>query len=248
MAGNNLGFISAGLEAELSMAIGGLIPQIPGQTFRNKPVVNRKPALYQLVIREPQPSNNVYGDFIFPLSPEGIRTRYGALSNVYDVAGTPKEQGVHRIVDQFGNSPPTFTLVGTTGWQKHSTDGYKFTGLESYQELRALFYLYAGLNAQQVEKNLPDMYRMEFYDFFSDEYWEVVPVGEQEFSMRRDRPLLHSFRISLAATKELDKPEMPKIDPIQTALGKALSEAANEIGEFFDDMFSNYSTVTLQSE
>lgn len=248
MAGNGIGVFAAGIEAELSQAIGGLVPQIPGQTFRNKPVVNRKPAVYQLVVREPEPSQAIVTSFVFPISPSGIRRRSMSVANVYDVAGSFKEEGVHRIIDEYGNTPPTFVIVGTTGWQRHGSDGYRFTGLEAYRELRKVFVFYATLNAGQVQQGLPDLYRMEFYDFFANQFWEVAPIGEQEYSQDRQKPLLVNFRISLAATKPLNQPPLPKQDALGSAFGRTLSQAASNLGSAIGDLFDDYTTVTIQTD
>ena len=85
--------------------------------------------------------------------------------------------GVARIIDQYGMSPLTFVIEGTTGWQKHLTDGFQYTGLQAIRRIQTILEFFAYLNAGQAQAQKTDFYTMEFYDYFTREFYEVVPIG-----------------------------------------------------------------------
>jgi hypothetical protein len=132
------------------------------------------------------------------LTPTSIVKEITALSNVYDVQGGPNTYGVSRIVDQYGNTLPTFSIEGTTGWQFHATDGFAFTGLESIAIVQGLLNQYASLNRGQQLAN-KTLYPLEYYDYFTEEFWTVVPIGPQIVRQDAARPLLFNYAFRFAA-------------------------------------------------
>ena len=96
------------------------------QTYRTENVVNNNTAVYVLSLRNPNGAKTVATNYIFPISPSNLRKAATAMSSFYDVSGTPIENGVSRIVDQYGMAPPIYTLEGTTGWQRHSNDNFAY--------------------------------------------------------------------------------------------------------------------------
>ena len=73
----------------------------------------------------------------------------------YYTAGPPLTTGVTRSIDDFGIAPVMYLIEGTTGWDRHQTDGMIFTGLQSVQQLQLLIRTFAALNQQQKLANNP---------------------------------------------------------------------------------------------
>ena len=90
-----------------------------GQQFRTQPVgLGILPALYQLSIRAPGQLFGELSTFTFPLTPSQLRADRSALSTFSDTQGPASSQGVTRVVDVYGLSPPVFTIEGTTGYDQ----------------------------------------------------------------------------------------------------------------------------------
>ena len=183
----------ASFGAGFSASIPTLGPNAAGQSFQTISLPNNQLALYTLVIRGPAPSTAIKYGYTFPLSPQSVSQEFTAKTQIWDVAGSAQQQGVQRVVDLYGNSPKTFVLEGTTGWQYHSTDGMAYTGMQSIALLQNLLAQFAVLNKQQVDNNNPNPYIMEFYDYFSSNFWQVVPSGRQVIRQDQSRPLLFFY-------------------------------------------------------
>ena len=124
-----------------------------GQIFRTQPVPATLPAFYQLSIRAPGGSIAEVATYTFAISPSQLRYEPGGMSRFADVQGTAAQgnpTGVARIMDTYGLSPPMITIEGTTGWDRHQTDGYVFTGVQSIQFLQAFLQRYAALNQRSA--------------------------------------------------------------------------------------------------
>lgn len=208
-ANTNLG--SLGFSANINI---GTQP-IPGQTFRTIPLPNFNPATYGLAIVGS--FGGLIGGITFPLSPTALRKDHVAMSNVYDVAGTPAQGGVNRVMDSYGHSPVTFTIEGTTGWQYHSTDGYSQTGLQAIAAIEQFLFQYAQLNAAQAANSQPP-YTMEFYDSFRGDYWQVEPWGPQGIRQTNQRPLLVYYLYRFAGIMDLTNPVAAENDQVANVL------------------------------
>lgn len=204
-----------------------------GQIFATRALSNSNTVYYTLAIIDPNSGQPVQ-TYIFPLSPNNIVKEFTAMTNTYDVSGPAAQNGVTRIADVFGNTPPTFMIRGTTGWQYHSTDGYSYTGLDSIQLLQSALNQFAQLNAQQVASGSSDLYTLEFYDYFTNSFWQVVPMGPQRIEQTSDRPLLFEYTLRLVSIKDLSsgptqtqasKDDLPVNDVAgdTTSLGKDLT-------------------------
>ncbi len=167
--------------------------------FRTQDVGNRGAVLYQLSVRDPSQAFADLMTYTFPLSPSSIRSEPNALSTYSDTQGTSMQSGVSRVMDTYGLAPPVFTIEGTTGWDRHSTDGYVLDGLQSIILLRNFIDTYVQMNQQQREAGNPNLFALEFYDYFTSQYWQVEPVGPQVIRQTNDRPLLSFYRFRLAA-------------------------------------------------
>jgi hypothetical protein len=212
-----------------------------GQLFKNISVPNIQLVLYGLAIRSPGKAKSLVQSFTFPLSPSALNKEYTTLSTIYETAGPASSAGVQRSVDQYGNTQPVFTIQGTTGWQRHGTDGFGFTGLQSATALQAFMTSYAVLNQQQATNNIPDLYTMEFYDYFSSQFWQIEPVGRQAITQDASQPLLFRYSFRWAAIKKLSEPSPFLFDPIlftfqtpafiaATAIGASLTFSLNAYG------------------
>lgn len=197
------------------------------QYFYTKGATNTTLALYQLSIRKPNGSLSVLPgyNFVFPLTPQLVRKSSSPLVALYDVQGSAKNQGVQRKVDEFGIAPPFFTIVGTTGWQFHSADGFLWTGQGACTRLQNIIDTYTSLNQAIIQNQSGDPYTLEFYDFFRNEFWVVVPRGPIRIEQSADRPILSNYVLDLAAVKAVSYPYTAAAeDEVLNAL--ALGESA----------------------
>jgi hypothetical protein len=188
--------------------------------FQTFPVTQTSVALYSISLRSPGALSSVFNgmSYTFPISPQAIRREKIAYNTVMDVASSaPGYAGVQRIVDQFGESLPIYTIRGTTGWKYHSTDGYVWTGLQSVQRIEAILTSFATQNQTQIQQgNADNLYTLEFYDYFRDEFWEVVPIGPQGTEQSSDRPLLNYYTFRFACIRDVSAP-IPAVVVDETA-------------------------------
>lgn len=233
-----------GLPGGNNSALGTIDPSAgPGQSFFNLPLANTKTTLYTLSIRYPMgPSEPVPSyTYTFPLSPSSIGKSYTSLTTIYDVAGPAGaySPGVQRVSDEYGSTFPTFTIEGTTGWQYHSIDGYMFTGNESIAALQQLFVTYASLNRTQQLSNNPNLYQLLFFDYFADEYWQIVPVGEQSIRQSQQRPLVFDYAFRFAAVANVASPPPPDVgDALDQQLAIAGEQAAAGLNVYFTNQIN----------
>lgn len=251
--GLNAGGISAGVSLPgpaigLGVSIGSQIGPIAGQTFRPQPIPNFRPALYQMVIRAPAPPFGVVFGYTFPISPANITKTPVALTNVYDVGSPdPNMLGVQRNADIFGQTPPMFAIEGTTGFQYHNTDGYTLTGIDSIIALQNLLQQYAALNQQQVQAQIADPYLLEFYDYYTNDYWQVVPMGPQSVTQDRSRPLLINYSFRFAGLRNLSAPPPPPAaDPVASNLGASAPQAVASLRIAVGAIRLHYGPLTLR--
>lgn len=162
--------------------------------------------LYMLSIRAPLPPFLPIETWIFPLSPGTVRKTAIGMSAIYDTAGPPEMNGVMRNVDSYGLAPFVYDIEGTTGWDRHMTDGYLYTGLQAIQRVQRLLANYARYNQVQRQSNIPYSYSLEFSDFFNGEFYQVEPVGPQEFSQSERAPLLQYYRFRLIGIRPTGSP------------------------------------------
>lgn len=229
--------------------IGASIPNLPviGQTFRNIPIPNFRPCIYGMAIRNGQ-SKAITDTFIFPLSPESVRTEYNALTNVFDVSGNASTYGVTRIVDQYGNTPPIITIEGTTGWQYHGQDGYHQSGLDAIQNLEDMLNQYAQGVATEVRNGATNLDTMEFYDFFRSQYWEIIPMGRYGVRQDRNRPLIANYFFRFAATRALNGPNIgATADEVALAFSLTQTQAAQNANINLVQMGTYYAAQTYAS-
>jgi len=205
------------------------ILQATGQSFGTLPLPNYQPAVYTLSIRQAGNSFE-YAGYNFPITPASIRKEYAALTGIYDVQGSSKTRGVARQADVYGATPPTFMIEGTTGWQRHSADGYVLTGLESIQLLQAFLAQYDTLNAQALANASQNVFTLEFYDYFLQEYWQIEPVGPQGFYQDNQRPLFTNYRFRWAAIKELSQPPLGEADALLQVFGTSAATSVINAG------------------
>jgi hypothetical protein len=149
-----------------------------------------------------------------------------SLSSFSDTQGPASSQGVTRVVDTYGLAPPIYTIEGTTGLDRHLSDGYVLTGLQSMQLLAKFLEQYATLNKQQQIVGNPNTYSLEFYDYYMDQFWVVEPVGPQVFRMGNDRPSLVYYRFRWAAVRPAGVPVLGLIDALAGTLGASTAQAA----------------------
>ncbi len=217
---------------------------LTGQSFRTLPAPNPGLALYMLQIRAPQPASTVNTSYIFPLSPTSVRKDVTSLTTYYDVAGDNTNQGVQRIIDFYGNTPCTYILEGTTGWKWHSTDGYRYTGLQSIQVIENLLATWANLNQTQISTGNAGLYELWFFDFFRNQFWSVVPIGPQGIRQDERRPILVNYSFRFLGVYPLGAAQVPSPDALATLLTQPANANAAAISSFNYSIFNTYGGVT----
>jgi hypothetical protein len=205
-----------------------------GQIFRTLPGGAPGAAVYQLSIRSPGQQFAELSTYTFPLSPSSVKYAVNALSTYNETQGSPQNQGVTRVIDTYGLSPPIIDIEGTTGYDRHTADGYILTGIESITLLRKFLSTYALLNQQQQAAGNPQMYSLEFYDFYSSSFYQIEPVGPQIFRQTNDRPLLMYYRFHWAAVAPVSAPILELLDILlqtfETPAEQAVTNAIQTIG------------------
>lgn len=221
-----IGF-SAGVSDIAGTGLGLGISLNFGPDFINIPVPGNGQVLYGLAIRAPGQSLALVTSYTFPISPQSVQKLSQALSTVYDTAPGLNQYGVQRSIDKYGTALPYFAIEGTTGWQRHSTDGFGATGLQSIATLQSIFAQYQHLNEQQVQNNIPQLYSMEFYDYFTGEFWQIEPVGPQGVLVDASRPLYYRYQFRWAAVRNVAAPPPDTLqDPIVQAFATVAAVAA----------------------
>jgi len=203
------------------------------------------PGLYALALRMPMPPYLPIAIYTFPLSPSQITREVVGMGNYYDVLGSPQNFGVNRIADMYGQSPPIYTIAGTTGVKYHSADNFLWSGLESIELLMALISQYFSLNASQAQSNSRYNYVLEFYDYYMGQFWQVVPFGPQRIMQSSNKPQLVFYQIRLVATLSLEQAALSLIDSIfsgiQSTVGSQFAQSQTTLGS----AAGNYSSFTV---
>jgi hypothetical protein len=213
--------------------------------FRNIDAPITQLPLYQLSIRSP---GNAYSDlqtYTFPMSPSSIRMEPNSLSSYTDTQGTALHNGVTRVVDTYGLSPPSYTIEGTTGWDLHSTDGYTGNGLQSIQMLQTFLNQYVQLNQNQRQAGDPNLYALEFSDFFSSQFWQIEPIGPQIIRQSNDRPMLSYYRFRWAAICPVRQPPFSQFDVLLGLLSTPAQEAIINATIGINLVLGNYDPVGI---
>lgn len=222
------------------------VPSNAAQNFRTEQVPNMRQALYRLSIRSPNKAQNGLVNYVFPLSPANLKRTESSMAVFYDTAAGAKQHGVQRLVDQYGMSPIIFDIEGTTGWQKHSADGYTYTGIQSIQEVQRILLLLAELNVDQMQADLPYLFTLEFYDYFLNDFWEVVPVGPQQIWQDKQRPLFVNYRFRLVGVRSLAAAHPSAgstSDPIAAAFDTTVATVKNTVNSFAGGVKSLYTSA-----
>lgn len=184
------------------------------QVYQTIPITNKAIALYQLYISPVTAGATAVGagsspganpsptSYIFPLSPESLQYSVINLSNYFETQGiNPSvDNGVLRIIDQYGLTPPIISISGNTGFKYHSLDGFQWDGKQSVLQLEALLRTYATMvkTAASTGQTIPGLY---LNDSWKQQTWQVIPFGPQNFQMSNSRPLLTNYLVSFIATQ-----------------------------------------------
>jgi hypothetical protein len=227
---------------------GGILGGNPtGQSFRNKPVPNLRLALYVLVVRGPQAPYPLLHSYIFPISPQNLKISLNYLTNYYDVSSTTFPLGVTRQIDSYGQAPPIYSIDGTTGWQLHGTDGYSATGWESMSDLKTILIQYTAGNQAQVNAGNGNLNRMELYDYFRGSFWQVVPYGEQVFTMDARRPLYQNYSLKFLGVAAVAGANVAPADQISATFSQDSAAIADVLSANTMQINANYGGVTAPS-
>ena len=205
--------------------------------------------LYGMALRAPTPPYLPLFFYVFPLGPGEIERRVMGMGNYYDVQGPVQKFGVNRIVDLYGQSPPVYRIFGTTGVKYHSADHYLFTGLQSIIILSDLISQYFALNAQQAQNGNPNLYLLEFYDYYMAQFWRVVPLGPQRLLQRERQAQLVYYDLRLVATESLYEPLGSVVDSLLDTIAGGVEGIFSQTQSTLDDSFTpNYAQYTIVSQ
>lgn len=247
--GSNLSAAGPGLLGDLaqaaSNALGPLAAAALANTgpYRTQPATT-PPALFSLAIRQATMPYLPLFIYTFPLSPSALRKDSTGMANYYDVAGPASNFGVSRITDIYGLSLPVFSIAGTTGVKYHSTDNFLTTGLESINILQGAIAQYyslvaaAGANLNTATK-LP---RLEFYNFYSGEFYQVVPIGPQGISQDSNRPQLVNYQFKWVAVYNLAAPLAAAADAVVSAISGPLSAGISNMATTVGNTVTTYAS------
>ena len=230
--------------------LAAIFPSIStSSAYANSAFITTSTAVIRTANTPAQRTVNTITRYIFPISPVGLRKSYDHLNTPYNMAGSPTNMnspGVEREMDMFGQAPPVWVVEGTTGWQYHSNDGMQTTGIDSFHNLQTILaqYNYFIQNQAQVQSKV--QYELEFYDYFNQEYWVVVPSGQQLFEMDAARPLVGNYRINLLGMRPIKHPPKPVL--LKSDLGQRLTSTvanaansvlglANTVGSLAGELF-----------
>jgi len=201
------------------------------QKFRNTPVINRLSNLFSLQITRTNTPGHAklpaLPKYFFPISPTGLVKTSPVLNRPFTVQGSPNSGGAQYYMDIYGQAPPIWKIMGTTGWQYHLTDGNTITGAESLQYLQLFFQSFHALSLSQTSSTTT--YIIELYNYAENEFWEVVPVDKLIFSYDEKEPLFGKYDITLQSIRMVAGPPSPLVlrNPILQAFGNIAQGAAN---------------------
>jgi hypothetical protein len=214
---------------------------IQGKGPNRTQVARTPPALYSLVLRGPSAPYLPLAIYSFPMSPQNIRRDVVGLGNTYNVQGNASNFGVTVIPDIYGQTPPVYTIQGTTGVKYHTRDGMVWTGLQSVQILTGIISQYFSLNAAVAQAGSSNLFRLEFYDYYMEEFWQIVPLGPQGLMQSSARPQLVFYSFRWEAVQSLEQPIAALLDPLLSALGTPISQAFNGLGSSISNFLGSYS-------
>lgn len=197
------------------------------------------------LIKQGQRTQGVYVmSFTFPVSPMNLNKAFVDLNTVYTVKGPTNSTqiNVQRIIDEYGITPVIYTVSGTTGWKYHSNDGYSLTGFQAFHALEAILQQYEQYRQLYIKTNYKAQNLnviLELYDYFNNEFWEIVPVGPQEFSMNASQPLLSFYNLKFIGIKSLKSPNVKK-NALDNSLAQAVKNNISNIGNSFTSIVENF--------
>lgn len=196
--------------------------------------------LYQLSIRDPSQAYADLATYTFPISPSSIRYEPSALSTYADTQGSPLQNGVSRIVDTYGLSPPMITIEGTTGFDRHSADGYVLDGRQSMLLLKNFIEQYTALNEIQKQAGNYNLLALEFSDYFTSNFWQCQPVGPQIIRQSAERPALLFYRFRLAAMRPVRLTAVGVEDALLHLLNVPILQAVASAAQSANTMLAVY--------
>lgn len=191
------------------------------QMFRTIPVPNRLANLFTIQVRQRNLALASLGvanlsplakTYTFPISPAGYIRNINAVATKYMTKGQGSGTGtgsgqVSYSFDEYGYTPPSFLIEGTTGWKYHTLDGGQWSGYQSFHNLKSILEYYFDVNNGVYLQNAK--YDMYLYDYYNQSYWQVVPVGNQTFSMSENAPLNGYYRIYLEGIRDISAGKSP---------------------------------------
>lgn len=196
-------------------------------------------ALFSLAIRSGTAPFLPLFIYTFPLSPTSLKKDVVGMAKIYDVAGPASTFGVTRIADVYGETLPVFSITGTTGVKYHSTDRFLLNGLESIQMLQGAIAQYFTLSAAAAAANTT-MPRLEFYNYFASEFFQVVPIGPQGISQDNSRPQLLNYNFRWAAVYNLAAPIAAAIDSVVGAIAGPIESGISSLGSSISSAVTSY--------
>lgn len=252
--GTNLSGIGGSLLGDAAQAASNALGPAAAALLANTGPYRTQPAstpmaLFSLAIRQATMPYLPLFIYTFPLSPSALRKDTVGMGNYYDVAGTAANFGVQRVVDIYGQTLPVFSISGTTGVKYHSTDNYLTTGLESIQILQGAISQYFSMVAAAgaVTNTATKLPRLEFYNYYTGEFYQVVPIGPQGISQDSNRPQLLSYQFKWVAVYNLAAPLAAAIDSVVGAISGPISAGISAIGTSVQGAITAYAPSAISN-
>jgi hypothetical protein len=224
------------------------LPQVP-QYFSTVPFANNQTVLYKLqIILDPSKLTSGLTPYIFPLTPSNVTKTTMNLTNYYDVQGSSNNYGVQRIIDVYGLTPPIITIAGTTGFQFHSLDGYKWSGKSSFALLIQLIQTYTQKVVQATQSSqIVPIPTMIFTDGYTGEQFNIVPISKQAFEQDVSKPIIQTYNLQFLAQATVTPTAvaLSQQDPIAQAFIITTALQNSAALTLWNSLLSNISTGTI---
>jgi hypothetical protein len=83
------------------------------------------------------------------------------------------------------------------------------------------------------------LFKLEFYDYFTSNFWQIEPIGPQIFQQDSTRPLLVYYRFRWAATKPAGLLN-DLLDSVSNVLDVSQQFAGTALGQKIGTTLGNY--------
>lgn len=204
--------------------------------------------IFRISIIDGKDNSIIKKTYTFPISPSLYNKEFVSLSTAYNTAASGFLGGVKRIIDQYGITPPVWKFKGSTGFKYHALDNYQYTGNQSLKILVDIITQYAKDQAVNTANNSP-LDIMELNDYFDNDHWYVVPVGNQGIMRGANAPLwgyydLVFFGMTPAGAGNTSQSYFLQ-DLVFAALSESIETLLSRLANLGQEIQSTYSAIGI---